>query len=863
MLQPPEKRPRKSVGDKRVSFGAVSVHLIEKVEASPVSATRRRSSAGGSRRPSISSVPETDGLPEAVDGHCQLPDSGLVADSENQPPIQPPPPPPVIHSPQKERVDQRLSLPPQSPVPSEASDLFFSPSESVTGHSPARTPSLRGLLNDDEAEEARAPAFSRLLEEDEEDLNGNQSEEVDMDMTMTLDADSLPLAVSVPRPVVAGKNSCDAQDPIIEQAYLECSTGGATELAAPAVAQVGTATSPDVAVAVPMPVLARPLMELVPAHISSPVPAPPSSVSETWHESETDEILAAKRDSVPKELRRYSFSQKLAAVSSRLFRYASAEKLVESAARVASIEAESELDICEKKGSPRAAATASIEFSRVEETLAIVPVASFDNYLKEAGVIFLDENSGRRHTSLGPNKTLAGLLAPEGTGAGEALANRLMGACVLQPELEQLDWAAKELSKCIAMLNDGYLKMEEYVVQNASTFFSAPETKVPAAHLKKLRNRCRQTARIFWYDWRATLESDLSNKLQRAEQCFDADLARLQEHNSRLLQLQAQLDAATPTPINECQISMNSVELSELEANTVVCEAVLARMGKHRAVLQEQVRLAQSALVTAHEGHAVQQQWLSQLEKKMQERAKPVSRKDSFELQGKELLDALQAAVCWRPVELSSSCVMLRYGNHFELVTDFAADATKGRTVISVQLRSMLPLQLRNLAEPRPELQLLNTCFDLIQADMCTKLAACRSLAQLRTLLQKLSLRLGRLLELADEVQELAARRLLCIERNPYGDGVNVTMRLSYAQICVRFTLKLMLLSEQPDAPMQWHLSDWQQHQDKPSAIRGSADSLRESVGIICKEYCCGLNRLRGIDHALDVAFYTTELKLL
>jgi len=166
MLQPPEKRPRKSAGDKRVSFGAVSVHLIEKADASVASATRRRSSVGGPRGPSFSSVPETDGLPEVVPGDCQVLEPGSVADSENLPPTQYPPPPPMSHSPHVEIVDQRLSLPPQSPAASEASDLFFSPQESVSGPSPACTPSLRGLLSDDEKEEtcAYAPSFILLLQ---------------------------------------------------------------------------------------------------------------------------------------------------------------------------------------------------------------------------------------------------------------------------------------------------------------------------------------------------------------------------------------------------------------------------------------------------------------------------------------------------------------------------------------------------------------------------------------------------------------------------------------------------------------------------------------------------------------------------
>lgn len=857
MLQPPEKRPRKSAGDKRVSFGAVSVHLIEKADASVASATRRRSSVGGPRGPSFSSVPETDGLPEVVPGDCQVLEPGSVADSENLPPTQYPPPPPMSHSPHVEIVDQRLSLPPQSPAASEASDLFFSPQESVSGPSPACTPSLRGLLSDDEKEETCAYAPSFILQEDEEALNGNGTE-VDMDITMTMGVGS----VSVPLPTVTLTGKDDAQDRKDCQASPTCRTGGA-KFVAPAIARVEMAVLPSAAVAMPAPTpapspvsttfAAQPVPDLAADRAHSPVPAPPSSVSEV--SSENEESLAAKQDSVPKELRRYSFSQKLAAVSNRLFRYALAET---AAAASANYGNESEEVETSEKGDYHAVST--VKGLGVEETIAVLPVASFDKYLKEAGVIFLEESNGQRHASLGPSKALAGLLDHEGEGQGEALANQLMGACVLQPELEQLDWAGKELSKCITMLSDGYLKMEEYVVQNAPTFFSAPETKVPAAQLKKLRNRSRQTARIFWYDWRATLESDLSNKLHRAEQCFEADLARLREHNSRLLQLQAQLDAATPALVDECLISMKSAELSQLELSTAAREGIMTRMEKKRAALQEQVRLAVSVLETVHEGHALQQHRLSQLETKMHERTEPVSCKKFATLQGEELLDALQAAVCWRPLELSSSRVLLRFGDHFEVLADFATNAPKDSSVVSMLLRSLLPPQMSKVAGQRPELQLLHAGFGRIQVETSGELVACRSLVQLRTLMQKLSLRLGRLLDLADEVQALATRRLLRIEPDRNGSGVKLTMRLLCTQLCLRFTLTLALPSERPDLPMQWHVKDWQQLQETATAVHCLADSLRDSVGIICEQHRRGLSRLSNINDALDETLGTTRL---
>ena len=153
---PKRKVPRKSVGHKRVSFGAVSMHEYEKTMASPTpadSSLRRTSlaAAGAAAR-------------EAEAGMA----SGQIPGTPPQP--QPPPPPAeqLRRSPRGLRVQEARA--PLSPSASEVSEaeVFFSPTESVP-ESPAAAarPRLSTLLREDEGLDGGAPALSELLEQDE------------------------------------------------------------------------------------------------------------------------------------------------------------------------------------------------------------------------------------------------------------------------------------------------------------------------------------------------------------------------------------------------------------------------------------------------------------------------------------------------------------------------------------------------------------------------------------------------------------------------------------------------------------------------------------------------------------------------
>ena len=132
---------------------------------------------------------------------------------------------------------------------------------------------------------------------------------------------------------------------------------------------------------------------------------------------------------------------------------------------------------------------------------------------------------------------------------------------------------------------------------------------------------------------------------------------------------------------------------------------------------------------------------------------------DDAALRGDDLLEALQAGSCWRPSALSSTRLVLcfgeHFGEHFELIA--ALDPRRG-AVTSVELGA----KLRPAAQPdaRPaSVTLLAALFPAVEAELCPLLAACESSRQLPALMQASSMRLGRLLELAREVYALEARR--------------------------------------------------------------------------------------------------------
>lgn len=87
------------------------------------------------------------------------------------------------------------------------------------------------------------------------------------------------------------------------------------------------------------------------------------------------------------------------------------------------------------------------------------------------------------------------LLASTEEGVEPSVTDQLVAKYVLGKEVEQLEWAKTELTKCIRVLTEGYQSMEDYIAAHYPGFFASPDAQQPPATLKALKARCRQTAR--------------------------------------------------------------------------------------------------------------------------------------------------------------------------------------------------------------------------------------------------------------------------------------------------------------------------------------------------------------------------------
>jgi len=328
------------------------------------------------------------------------------------------------------------NVPPPPPPPPPAGADPVSPAPSEEDVVVLKPPRLSALVREDEHAETAPPRLSDLLDGDAADADADH-DEVTMDMTIGVGG------------IVGGTQAAaepEADDSIMDMtsAYggITAVTPGPPEPHA-AARDAGAAGAPA-------------------------APPPPAA------------------DGAARGRRRYSISDKLAAVSNWAYNKAAGA-------------ADDEAD-----GAPGSAARSVASAADDEPSMA------FDEYLAAAGVHFLESADGnrRRHTiALGSAKALAGLLGPPGD--EESHADALIGACVVQPELEQLVrspppmpsehtmlarglaactrapqvWASGELSKAVGVLEEGRMKMEEYVATHAPGFFSAPETTcAPATH---------------------------------------------------------------------------------------------------------------------------------------------------------------------------------------------------------------------------------------------------------------------------------------------------------------------------------------------------------------------------------------------
>jgi hypothetical protein len=660
---PSKKKARKSsTSAKRVSFSeTVSVRHIEKLESSPAMGTRARRSSLTFSAVVVNAGPAS--VPAAADQIMNWPAEPVRS---LQTPLEP------------------AGL--VSPAQSDRSDVFFSPQETTSP-----IVSLSSLLQQDDGPDAAVPQLASLLHQDARQANAEPNhEDVTMEMTIGIggilaaaspDSPAHPMPNTPPPPLepehdAPASRSGEASDEDCtmdltgtyggiketaaalswpEQASLISDGASPVIPALPAAAPMPTAEPADTPGAASLPSSAADsgssrrastarhrrsslgtmlgvLTEEPHEHVEAE--APPPEEEDPPPLPEEEEAAVRPTPSKVGEKRRFSLSDKLQAVSSRLWRFTQEAASTQDAAHGAGAETDHNGGAATAGAAEEEPAEGILGASATARALA-----TFDEYLDEAGVTVEVLAAPAAETA---PKVLSLILDAS---SGDAFCNRLMTAMVLSPELDQLHWGNQELNKCIGMLQDGYSRMEDYITENAPSFFTAPEMKIEQAKLEKLAARCRQTARVFWYDWRVTLESDLGTKLTKAQQSLDNDLAHLQQNSARLRAARAQINAARPAARSAANLAALEEEAALLEAQLSQRNTRVGRIQVQESALAEAVCMAEAELVASRAEHEAKQRELCDHRQHLRAvHQEPASLRSAA--LGRELLDALQ--VCSR-----------------------------------------------------------------------------------------------------------------------------------------------------------------------------------------------------------------------
>ena len=204
-----------------------------------------------------------------------------------------------------------------------------------------------------------------------------------------------------------------------------------------------------------------------------------------------------------------------------------------------------------------------------------------------------------------------------------------------------------------------------------------------------------------------------------------------------------------------------------------------------------------------------------------------------------DLISALQMGQCWEAVTLSTSSIKLRFKDTFEAEATLTPGAPPSAAVAKVDLRCVV-----GELEASPQAVLLRTFFAQTKASLGAQLRACRGVSQLGALLRAAALRLGRIIEIGQELKFVEARVPLTVAPLVAG-GAELTLHCSFFEARAKFELKLTLTSEAPEAPLFWAV-------DAPTDLFRPAVDVERVVGAACERYTRGFGRLCDIYCAID-----------
>ena len=419
---------------------------------------------------------------------------------------------------------------------------------------------------------------------------------------------------------------------------------------------------------------------------------------------------------------------------------------------------------------------------------------------------------------------------------------------MLQNDLEQTRWAIDELGKCTVDLQDAYSKMEEHVAEHAPDFIvTLIESGIPPEQVKKLRGRCRQAARVLWYDWRAKLESASSQNLQAAQQSFEYDLKKFDSSSQQIKALEAAVAGAKPALPAAAAAGGADVAAARVaaEASLAARETALAEATRRAESIEAELRHAEesaAAVAAAQKAHVTEMASLTQ--KMALVRAQPAAAEVAAAGgadggAAEDLISALQMGQCWEAVTLSTSSIKLRFKDTFEAEATLTPGAPPSAAVAKVDLRCVV-----GELEASPQAILLRTFFAQTKASLGAQLRSCRGVSQLGALLRAAALRLGRIIEIGQELKFVEARVPLTVAPLVAG-GAELTLHCSFFEARAKFELKLTLTSEAPEAPLFWAV-------DAPSDLFSPAVDVERVVGAACERYTRGFGRLCDIYCAID-----------
>ena len=568
--------------------------------------------------------------------------------------------------------------------------------------------------------------------------------------------------------------------------------------------------------------------------------------------------------------RRKSLSGKIAELSSRVWRYA-ASTAEPAADEPPPTHAQAPPPTQPPPPPPTHEAEATASSS---DDGAVQPPKTFDEYLARADVHFLAGSStmGGGRTSLGQGMaSLLGAPLASDEQKGGSHADQLIAASVLDADLSQLQWAGQELVKCIGVLKDGYSQMEKYIADNYDGFFAAEETQIEPKKLLALRSRCRQTAHSLWYDWRQTLEKDTALKLRKIRTMFEAELAEIENLCFAADEIEAMLAAAMPPSTVSGEAAAAALAAREAANALALKQHDVSRSQSALFALQQQLVAAEAELVRAKDAHRAKQTRLSELSAAVAATVAGPSAESRHGdvLVGDALVEALEAGAGWKPLTLTSSVISVGFETPtaYELRVSLAPGAPAAHAVASAHLFSY---DSAEAADDRPaHLVVRAGLFGRLSRHLAPQLAGLRATTQLPRLMRQVALNLGRLAELAREVETLEQRVPVSAALDVDGRGVAVSIGYSFFTARAKFVLHLLLGSLDPSEPLEWQLDVDELAPELAPALHPSrvgtpsaaltAAPLRARVGAIVDAHSCGFGRLTAIHSDLVKAFCSPQ----